>query len=195
MAHRGSTRSLIVEAAAAYVADGSWETVPLRDVRDRAGVSNGSLFHYFATRQELERAVLGAALNDHQRALLSELGTAPKRGVTGVVRRHLQWVAENPGIARLLLNTQPDVVRDAASPETLQSNRQFFDEVARWLTLHGWRGTPDLPIVLAIWIGPAQEHSRRNLPRNLAALTAAADPLGAAAWAALGPHLRRRRIR
>jgi AcrR family transcriptional regulator len=192
---RGGTRELIVGAAASCVSDGLWETVSLRDVRDRAGVSNGSLFHHFATRQELERAVVAAALNDHQRALLDALGSAPKRGVTGVVRRHLHWVADNPGTARLLLSTPPDVLRDVVSIESLQENRQFFQAVGRWLARQGWPGNPGLPIVLAVWIGPAQEHARRNLPDNLVAVTAAADVLGAAAWAALGPYLRPRPVR
>lgn len=67
------TRTAIVTAALGLAAEGSWESTSLQQVRRRAGVSNGSLFHHFPTRDDLTAAVVAAALTDHQDALLAEL--------------------------------------------------------------------------------------------------------------------------
>lgn len=170
---------------------GRWESTSLQAVRERAGVSNGSLFHHFRTRQHLTTAVVGAALHDHQQVLLAELVDDARAGVTRTVRRHLRWVEDNQSVARLLLSAPPGLPRQVASTPALAANRQFFTDLAKWLHQHGWAQQPPLPVVLALWIGPAQEYSRHWLalddrPR----LDAAADDLAEGAWAALDPLLR-----
>jgi hypothetical protein len=47
-----------------------------------------------------------------------------------------------------------------------------------------------LPVVLALWIGPAQEFSRQRLTQDDdASVSDAAEALAAGAWAALRPLL------
>ena len=55
-----ATRERIVEAAAELVAERGVAGTSLDDVRDRATVSKGQLYHYFADRDDLLRAVAGA---------------------------------------------------------------------------------------------------------------------------------------
>lgn len=153
-----------------------------------AGVSNGSLFHYFRTRQELDSALVAAALEDHQRALLVELSERPESAVIDVVGRHLRWVQDNVGMAGLLLQAPPDVLRAALTSGDLAANREFFTAIGHWLEGLGWLGRPALPVVIALWIGPAQEFSRGWLagPRDTPLVDAATD-LGRGAWRALEP--------
>jgi AcrR family transcriptional regulator len=164
----------------------------MQAIRSRAGVSNGSLFHHFRTRQDLAAAVVGEALEEHQRVLLCELDDDAELGITSAVRRHLRWVDENRQVARLLLTAPPDVLRSALSGPVLDSNRRFFAKLDRWLSEHGWRDQVPLSVVLALWIGPAQEFSRQRLSRDEDANSEpnAADALAAGAWAALRPLLR-----
>lgn len=82
------TREAIVRAAVACAATGEWERTSLPAVRQRAGVSNGSLFHHFPTRQDLTAAVVASGLGEHHRVLLAELGEDATASVTGEVRRH-----------------------------------------------------------------------------------------------------------
>ncbi len=187
----GGTREAIVQAAVACAAAGDWEGTSLQAVRQRAGLSNGSLFHYFPTRQDLTTAVVAAALQDHHRVLLAELSADAEAGVTAVVRRHLQWVQDNAALARLLLGAPAALLR-AAVPETaLEDNRRFFTAVSAWLGEHGWTRTPQLRVVVALWIGPAQECSRLWLAEPDAwPLLSVGDDLAAGAWAALQPLLR-----
>ena len=160
-------------------------------VRDRAGVSNGSLFHHFPTRQDLTAAVIAAGLDDHQRALLAELTGDARTGVSGAVRRHLRWVQDNPSVARLLLSTPPDALRASVSEPVLNANREFFTAVADWLGRHGWKQRPQFRVVLALWIGPSQECSRQWLAApEVWSLEQITDDLAEAAWIALAPILR-----
>lgn len=172
-------------------ATGEWEGTSLQAVRRRAGVSNGSLFHHFPTRQDLTAAVVAAGLQDHQRVLMAELGPDPETAVTGVVRRHLRWVQDNPALARLLLATPPRLLRASVPDAVLAENRRFFTTVAAWLQEHGWGDTPELRVVNALWLGPAQECSRLWLAEPEAwSLQAAAGDLATGAWVALRPLLR-----
>ncbi|MBM7808896.1 AcrR family transcriptional regulator [Geodermatophilus bullaregiensis] len=191
---RGSTsRDAIVRAALAGARDRGWAETSMQEVRLRAGVSNGSLFHHFPTRQDLESAVVAAGLVEHDGALLAELraSTGAREGVRGVVVRHLAWVREHPRVAVLLLSARPPVLRAAIPPEVVEDSRRFFAEVAAWLRRHGWSGQPGLPVVTALWLGPANDVARGWLTAG------GEEPAGAvaavvadAAWDALRAHLR-----
>ncbi|ABD11678.1 TetR family transcriptional regulator [Frankia sp. CcI156] len=185
------SRARLVDAAVACVLEQGWEATSMQAVRRRAGVSNGSLFHYFPTRGDLAAAVVGAGLADHQGALWGELhtSTGPRDGVTRLVTRHLRWVEEHPRLARLLLTAPVDVLRGSIDERTAADNRGFFAAVADWLRGHGWSDRPDLAVVVALWIGPAQEYSRHWLARPAGSPTLVADDLADAAWRTLGPLL------
>lgn len=184
------TRDAIVQAAVACAAAGDWERTSLQVVRQRAGVSNGSLFHHFPTRHDLTAAVVAAGLEEHQRVLLAELTGDAEVGVTGVVRRHLRWVQDNVALARMLLGAPADVLRAAVPEAVLEDNRRFSIAVSTWLQEHGWTRAPELRVVVALWIGPAQECSRLWLAEPAAwQLQSVADDLAAGAWAALHPLL------
>ncbi len=185
------TRDSIVEAALACALEGHWATTSLQDVRRRAGVSNGSLFHHFPRRDDLTAALAAAALADHRFFLLTALAPDAEAGVTGVVRRHLRWVRENPELARLLLATPPDVLRAAVPAAAVEADRRFFDAVAGWLRERGWPGRPALPVVLALWTGPAQEYARLWLGAPGTDLDADGADLARGAWSALAPLLGR----
>lgn len=185
-----SARKALVQSAMECVTEGMWNSTSLQAVRERAGVSNGSLFHHFPTRQDLTAAVVAEALEEHQRALLAQLGTDAQLGVTGAVRQHLSWVDDNRQVARLLLSTPPEVLRLSLYGPVLESNRRFFLEIEGWLREHGWRETVPLPVVLALWVGPAQEFSRQQLAQDdNPSVLKAEEGLCAGAWAALRPLL------
>jgi AcrR family transcriptional regulator len=164
----------------------------MQAVRERAGVSNGTLFHHFPKRVGLASAMVAAGLADHQRMLLTVLRPAKdaRAGVFAVVKRHLKWLTENPELARLFLTEPPDTLRQTVDADTLDANRAFFAEVASWLQTHGWTGNPDLLIVLALWTGPTHDYYRR-WPTNgsRSATTAHRDALAQGAWDALAPLL------
>ena len=65
------TRARIVTAAASLIHDTGVSAATLSDVRDAAGVSSSQLYHYFADKQDLVRAVVehqAQNVVDNQRA-------------------------------------------------------------------------------------------------------------------------------
>lgn len=163
----------------------------MQAVRQRAGVSNGSLFHHFPSRGALASAVVTEGLADHQRLLLRVLHDAGdvRAGVQAVVVGHLGWIMEHRSLAHLLLSVPAGVLRGALDAEAVDENRAFFGDVATWLTAHGWTGQPALPVVLALWTGPAQEYARRWLADPIGDPSSAAEDLAGGAWRALAPLL------
>lgn len=193
MKGKAATRTAIVDAALACALQDGWEATSLQEVRQRAGVSNGTLFHHFPRRAELATAVVAAGLADQQDALVHELrgASTPAGGVSAVVLRHLRWVEDNQQLARLLLAASPEVLRGGLDATALTANRDFFTEVDSWLRSAGWPGVPDLAVVAALWIGPSQEYARGWLAAPDTPLAAAAGALANGAWHTLRPLLKK----
>jgi AcrR family transcriptional regulator len=166
-----------------------------RSARERACVSNGTLFHHFPTRQHLKNAVIAAGLADHQEVLLEQLRTADsaRTGVMNLVLRHLQWLHDNRELARLLLFTSPQTLIAGLDDSAMAATRQFVADIDDWLRSHGWRGRPELPVVNALWIGPAQDYARGWLGSSDRDLAVVAPIFAEAAWNAVRPMLRRTR--
>ncbi|SES97229.1 TetR/AcrR family transcriptional regulator [Geodermatophilus poikilotrophus] len=160
-------------------------------VRQRAGVSNGTLFHHFPSRDDLAGAVIAAAMRAHQAELVTELhaATASRDAVAAVVQRHLRWVADNRRLARLLLSAAPQTLRVGLPAPALSANREFFTQIAGWLTARGWTGSPPLTVVASLWLGPAQYYARGWLADPDDSLHTVAADLAAGAWHALAPLL------
>ncbi|GAA2853124.1 TetR/AcrR family transcriptional regulator [Pseudonocardia halophobica] len=185
-------RSVIVDAALASVEERGWEATSMQAVRERAGVSNGSLFHHFPTRADLAAAVVAAGLADHRAVLLRALHAAggAEDAVRRVVARHLRWIEDNPQLARLFLHSPPDVLRTMLDDAALDAKRGFAEEIDDWLRGHGWSGAPDLTVVVALWIGPVHEYARGWLASPGPSPALVSDALAEGAWRAVGPLLR-----
>jgi len=72
------TRRRIVAAAAELMFDRGVATTTIEDVRDRAGVSNSQIYHYFADKTDLVRAVIDFQTDmvlEPQEPLFSRLDT------------------------------------------------------------------------------------------------------------------------
>lgn len=188
---RRDGKSVIVEAALASVKERGWEATSMQAVRERAGVSNGALFHHFPTRADLAAAVVVAGLADHQAVMLLALRAAEgaEDGVRRAVVRHLRWIEDNPQLARLFLFSPPELLQTMLDEAALDAKRGFTAEVGDWLRTHGWPGTPELAAVVALWIGPTHEYARGRLASPAASLTPIADTLAAGAWRAVQPLL------
>jgi AcrR family transcriptional regulator len=187
----GGSRNGIVTAALNLTAECGWETTSLQAVRERAGVSNGTLFHHFPSRDDLASAVVAVAMGEHHDDLLAQLHAADstQAAVAEVVQRHLRWVADNPRLARLLLSAPPGALSNSIAPSAVEANRNFFSELASWLSSRGWTGSPPLMTVVALWLGPAQYYARGWLAAPDEALPATAADLAAGSWHALRPLL------
>jgi AcrR family transcriptional regulator len=177
-------------AVGLFVAEG-YAATSMERVRRAAGVSNGSLYHFFPRKADLAAGLIVDGLGSYQAACLTELRRhrEPPAGITALVRAHLGWIERHADLARFLFTEAPDEVVLAAEPALGNQNRAFVAELRAWLEPHQVAGTVlegPWDVLHAIWVGPAQELSRQWLRgRGRTRPSRAAAALGAAAATAL----------
>jgi AcrR family transcriptional regulator len=130
-----STRDRLLDAAArVFVEHGYWGA-SMEQVRQAAGVSNGSLYHHFPTKSQLADALYVETLHDFHAQLLAPIArsASAEAGVKGMVRAHINWVLKNPGRASLLhkLKREGDVTD--ASAGVSSANAQAFAALRQWV--------------------------------------------------------------
>lgn len=183
-----SARARILEAALESFDATGVSRATLDEVRARAGVSVGALYHHFADKRAIATALYIDLLDGYQREVRGELHSSAgaREGIEGVVRLHLRWCAREQAGARFLFGQRGSV--DEAGVEL--ASRGFLQECTRWYRGHAHYGVVrDLPfdLVHALWLGPSQELTRhwlaggggRSVPRR------APTELSRAAWLSL----------
>jgi AcrR family transcriptional regulator len=176
-------RQAILDAALAVFDEHGVEGATIADVRRRSGASVGSIYHHFGGKEELADAVYLEGLRDYQRGILALLERDPdaERGIKGIVRHHLRWVAANPALARFLLRRRA-IDEQAVNRDILHATATWF---ARQVGAGRMRKLP-LDVTYALLVGPAHEFSRHWLAGRVhTPIERAQPPLADAAWRAL----------
>jgi AcrR family transcriptional regulator len=137
MSQPGARERLLQAATDLFVAQGVG-AVSMDLVRQHAGVSNGSLYHHFPTRQQLIGALYAEVLVDYQRTLLARLQQArdAETGVKALVGAHIDWVLAAPGKARLLHELRRGDALPAGDAPWAAPNADAFAALARWTAAH-----------------------------------------------------------
>lgn len=149
------TRLRLLEAAAEVFLAQGFAEASMDQVRQRAGVSNGSLYHHFPTKAQLAEALYAHTLRDFHATLLVPITAraTAQSGVKGLIRAYVTWVAQNPGRARLL-----DELRQAGGTERDAANAEGFGALAAWVARRveagDMRDMP-FPVWLALVFSPA----------------------------------------
>lgn len=149
-------RRAILDAALECFVERGVEATTIEAIRDRSGASTGSVYHHFGSKEGIAAALYLDALGSYQEGAVAAMH---ERGIDGLVRHHVVWIAGSPDLARFLLaHRDPEVV--AASRDELATlNRAFFDEVRAWAAASDVRDLP-LDLLYAVTLGPAQEWAR-----------------------------------
>lgn len=185
-------RAAIIEAALRrFLAQGVGATT-LKEIQHDSGASNGSIYHHFENKEALAGAVYADCAAGYQRAFLDELGRhdEAEAAIKGIVRMHLAWCAENPGMTRFLATVSEPAVLDAAARELAALNERFAAALLAWWRPHAHYGSlrPLTPAQSqALWLGPAQERVRAWLLGVIdePPTRADADVFAEAAWLCL----------
>jgi AcrR family transcriptional regulator len=181
------TADRIRTAALEVFVTNGYTATSMAQIRERAAVSNGSLFHFFPRKADLAAGVLNEGMRNCQDAVLSALEAATGGdGVRAGVRELLGWVSGQPEMARFVFADAPDEVLLAAEPVFGADNQRYVEDIAAWLADRDLvRGRP-FEVVHALWFGPSMELSRHWLRgRSRTTPGAAAQELAAAAWRAV----------
>ena len=178
------------EALRLFMVDG-YAGLSMQEIRLRAGVSNGSLYHHFPSKADLVAELRVEGMRQCQDVVLGTVEDVDvaEEGVRATVRDYLRWVETHREMASLLFADLPDGVVLAAETVLAEPNRRYVRVVGKWLEAHMRAGAlveRPFEIAHALWLGPTQEFCRHWLRGHtrLGPAGAGAD-LGIGAWRAL----------
>jgi len=195
----GATRRAILKAALECFADKGFAETTLDDVRKRSGISIGSIYHHFGSKEQIGGALYLEGLRDYQQSITSALrqSSEARSAIRGIVISHLEWVRTNPAWSEYLFENRRTKFVAAIELRIRQLNQVAFREWTLLLYKYQQRGEImrlPLDITVSILIGPAQQFARMwRGHRAKIDIEAATTPLADAAWRSIGCTDRRTR--
>lgn len=184
-------REAILEAALECFSRQGFSATTIADVRRRSGASVGSIYHHFASKEELAAALHVEAVSRYQTGLAAAIEATPtaREGVAAAVTYHLRWIVANESLARYMVARQEREVLRLAEARLRRLNSKLTGRIGAWIEPHVRAGElRELPhdVFYALLLGPAQELGRLWLGRRATThpRDASAD-LAAAAWQVL----------
>lgn len=142
--------------------------VRIEDISAASGVSIGSIYHHFGSRDGVISAVYGRQLS----RLVQELADATtahsdlREGVTSFITTYIDWIVTHPDSASLIYGVSPL----EASPEVLsvaaRSKSSAITALTQWFQTFVEAGKvqiSDPGIVELILLGPVREYCQRLL--------------------------------
>jgi len=186
------TRDRILGAALACFTESGYEQTTIARIRERSGVSNGALFHHFATKEAIAGALYVDAIASFQRGLWELLRRRPRSlhaAVRGSIAHQLQWIEHNQDSARFLYARGHLDWDGPAGAQLQELNRDLAQAYRDWMAplLDSGQIRPmSMLMINAIVAGPVHAIARRWLAGQLRSpLRAYLDELADAACAAL----------
>ncbi len=130
-----STKLRLLDAAAEVFLEFGFTNASLDVVRQRAGVSNGSLYHHYPSKTHLADALYAHILRDYHAQMMGTLAKSPRSeaGVKGLIRTTVQWVVQNPQRARLLHDLRMSGALAGGPRERDETNAKAFGTLTGWV--------------------------------------------------------------
>jgi AcrR family transcriptional regulator len=158
---------LLAAGLAVFERDG-FDGATVAAIRKRARASNGSFFHFFASKKELAGTLFLETLARYHAAILAQVvpGLSAREGIDRLIRAHLDWVVEQRREARYLFEISRGDWTDELRDRQRAQNARFAEGIERWRAPLLARGEL-LELPTAIFgsqvIGPAQIFCRAYL--------------------------------
>jgi AcrR family transcriptional regulator len=191
---RSDTRAVVLVTAERLFDTRGFAAVSISDLTAASGVSNGSIYHHFASKDGVLAALIVEALAGYVRELTDALDANDddaEGGVRAIVDHELGWFERNQRPARLVLAHRDAVAAGDAGREPMRVvNRDGLRRVLDWRDRQVDRGAIppalDFALLHALVFAPARDVAslwlaKRIKPRPMTFAT----PLGDAAWAAM----------
>ena len=132
-----ATVDAILEAAAELFCRVGYDRASTNKISERAGVSIGSLYQYFANKE----AILAALLDDHQQAVHRVVGEAMAvvadpsvpiaDGLTSLMRRLVDLHADNPELNRVLTEEVPHLAHGPSDRDEIEHYAERVESILR----------------------------------------------------------------
>lgn len=187
-----SPRARILDSALACFLESGYEQTSVARICERGGVSNGTLFHHFPTKEAIADTLYVEAIADFHKGLWRLLGERPRslrKGVRGVIAHQVAWIEANVDRARFVYRRGTLGGSSAGGAQLAEMNDRLAIAYEEWLQPFVERGEVrpmSMPLLSAIVTGPTHAIARQWLAHRLASpLEAYTDELAVAAAAAL----------
>jgi AcrR family transcriptional regulator len=167
------TRSRILDAALACFLEAGYEQTTVARIRERSGVSNGTLFHRFPTKESIADALYLESMESFQAGLWQMLARQPRSlraAVRGTIAHQIEWIEANVDRARFVYTRGTLDVDSPGTAELEEMNRELALAYQAWLLplIERGRVRPMSMLVLnAIVTGPTHSLARRWLSGRL----------------------------
>ncbi|GHH65895.1 hypothetical protein GCM10017673_10730 [Streptosporangium violaceochromogenes] len=158
-------RTRIIEGALRRFSQDGVSATTLASLREESGVSVGSFYHHFASKEHVFGVLYADTLRIYQEAFIAELRRheGAREGVEAIVALHMAWCGDNRERAHLLISERPPRREEPGGVEVSESRRAFFKQVSEWWRPHMKAGLlqPVPPAMCyVLWLGPATEMCR-----------------------------------
>lgn len=140
----------------------------IEDVRKEAGASPSSLYHQFASLEDIVLALLERVFDDlfaHLDARV-RLGRTAKEAVTALVDGHLEWIAAHPDEGRFMYQAMSVPLSPERTARLAEHKAQALAGVVAVFGRQVEMGAlPPFPVIAfdIVLLGPAHEACRRWL--------------------------------
>lgn len=158
-------RTRIIEGALRRFSLDGVSATTLASLREESGVSVGSFYHHFASKEHVFGVLYAESQQMYQDAFVAELTRYDdaRGGIQAIVALTMAWCGEHPERARLLISERPPRREEPGGPEVAESRRAFFRQVSEWWKPHMKAGQlrPVQPAMcFVLWLGPSREMCR-----------------------------------
>jgi AcrR family transcriptional regulator len=167
------------------------EATTIETIRERASSSVGSIYHHFGNKDGLVAALYLAALDDQFAQAEPRMLSAktPRDAVEALVRTYLEWVTQQPQLARFLFRARHLVASGPFKDELAKRNKQRFETLLNQLA-GGIKEGVILPLpkelFASLLIGQSENYCRAWLAQRVKAKPVLyVDIFVQAAWASV----------
>ncbi len=185
-------KSHILDTALACFNEMGIQATTIEAIRARANSSVGSIYHHFGNKDGLIAALFFTALDDQTAMTQARLQTATnaKEAVEAMVRTYLEWVTQQPELARFMFQARSAVADGPFGAELVQRNKERLRGLLAWLD----RGLADgsmraLPreTYASLLIGQSENYCKAWLSQRVKSKpTEFASVFAEAAWRSIG---------
>jgi AcrR family transcriptional regulator len=189
---RKEHKRLILSCALACFNELGIQATTVETIRERANSSIGSIYHHFGNKDGLIAALFFAALDD-QLALTHprlQAAASAKDAIEVLVQTYLEWVTQQPELARFMSQARASVADGPFGQELLQRNKERYGRMLEWLEKGVNEGSVRvLPreTYASLLIGPSENYCRAWLSGRVKSRpTDFVQVFSEAAWRSVG---------
>lgn len=132
---RKEHKRLILLSALACFNEMGIQATTIEAIRERADSSIGSIYHHFGNKDGLIAALFFVALDDQLALTQARIqnATNAKEAIGAVVQTYLEWVTQQPDLARFASQARASVVSGPFGNDLMERNKQRYGALMKWL--------------------------------------------------------------